>query len=237
MRINKYLAECGIASRRNCEALVTGGRVKVNGRTVTALSTDIDPETDKVSLDGKPVAPIAKHIYIMLHKPKGYVSTTDDERGRKTVMDFFAGKYPGKRLFPVGRLDYDTEGLLLVTTDGDLANRLMHPSGEIEKTYLAKVEGEVTEAELAVLRGGVILDGRKTKRCRIKLLGTDDGFSRVEVVISEGRNRQVRRMFESINREVVMLRRTAIGELRLGGLSRGAFRELKEGEVEYLKRL
>ncbi len=235
MRINKFLAECGIASRRNCETLVTAGRVKVNGKTVTMLATDVDPEFDLVSVDEKPVKPIARHLYLALNKPKGYVCTTNDEFGRKTVMDFFEGKYPGKRIFPVGRLDYDTEGLLILTTDGDLSNRLMHPRNEIPKTYVAKIEGEIAESDLNKLRQGVILDGVKTKKCKVRLLGTENNVSRVEVVITEGRNRQVRRMFESINRDVIFLKRTAIGDIKLGGLYRGNFRELKENEIEYLK--
>ena len=235
MRINKFLAECGIASRRNCETLVTAGRVKVNGKTVTMLATDVDPEFDLVSVDEKPVKPIARHLYLALNKPKGYVCTTNDEFGRKTVMDFFEGKYPGKRIFPVGRLDYDTDGLLILTTDGDLSNRLMHPRNEIPKTYVAKIEGEIAESDLNKLRQGVILDGVKTKKCKVRLLGTENNVSRVEVVITEGRNRQVRRMFESINRDVIFLKRTAIGDIKLGGLYRGNFRELKENEIEYLK--
>lgn len=235
MRINKFLAECGIASRRNCETLVTAGRVKVNGKTVTMLATDVDPESDLVSVDEKPVKPIARHLYLALNKPKGYVCTTNDEFGRKTVMDFFEGKYPGKRIFPVGRLDYDTEGLLILTTDGDLSNRLVHPRNEIPKTYVAKIEGEIAESDLNKLRQGVILDGVKTKKCKVRLLGTENNVSRVEVVITEGRNRQVRRMFESINRDVIFLKRTAIGDIKLGGLYRGNFRELKENEIEYLK--
>lgn len=235
MRINKFLAECGIASRRNCETLVTAGRVKVNGKTVTMLATDVDPEFDLVSVDEKPVKPIARHLYLALNKPKGYVCTTNDEFGRKTVMDFLEGKYPGKRIFPVGRLDYDTEGLLILTTDGDLSNRLMHPRNEIPKTYVAKIEGEIAESDLNKLRQGVILDGVKTKKCKVRLLGTENNVSRVEVVITEGRNRQVRRMFESINRDVIFLKRTAIGDIKLGGLYRGNFRELKENEIEYLK--
>ncbi len=237
MRINKFLAECGIASRRNCEALVLEGRVKVNNKRVLKLATDIDPENDLVSVDDKPVKPIAKHLYIMLNKPKGYVCTTNDELGRKTVMELLKDKYPGKRIFPVGRLDYDTEGLLLLTTDGDLANRLMHPRNEISKTYVAKIEGEISEAELNKLRSGVELDGVKTKKCKVKLLGFDENLSRIEVVITEGRNRQVRRMFESINRDVVFLKRTAIGDIKLGGLYRGNFRELKANESEYLKKI
>ncbi len=239
MRINKFLAECGVASRRNCEAFVLEGRVKVNNKKITNLATDVDPETDKVSLDDKPVKPIAKHLYIMLNKPKGYICTTADEKGRKTVMDFFEGKYPGKRIFPVGRLDFDTEGLLLLTTDGDLANRLMHPRNEVSKTYVAKIEGEISEADLNKLRMGVELDGVKTKKCKVKLVGFDEkeNLSRIEVVITEGRNRQVRRMFESINRDVVFLKRTAVGEIKLGGLYRGNFRELKDKEIEFLKRM
>lgn len=239
MRINKFLAECGVASRRNCEAYVLEGRVKVNNKKIVNLATDVDPENDLVSLDGKPVKPIGKHLYIMLNKPKGYVCTTSDEYGRKTVMDFFVDKYPGKRIFPVGRLDYDTEGLLLLTTDGDLSNRLMHPSNEISKTYVAKIEGEISEAELNKLRTGVELDGVKTKKCKVKVVGQETAqektLTRIEVVISEGRNRQVRRMFESINRDVIFLKRTAIGEIKLGGLYRGNFRELKENEINYLK--
>jgi 23S rRNA pseudouridine2605 synthase len=216
---------------------VLEGRVKVNNKRVLKLATDIDPENDLVSVDDKPVKPIAKHLYIMLNKPKGYVCTTNDELGRKTVMELLKDKYPGKRIFPVGRLDYDTEGLLLLTTDGDLANRLMHPRNEISKTYVAKIEGEISEAELNKLRSGVELDGVKTKKCKVKLLGFDENLSRIEVVITEGRNRQVRRMFESINRDVVFLKRTAIGDIKLGGLYRGNFRELKANESEYLKKI
>ena len=236
MRINKYLAECGVASRRNCEKPILEGRVKVNGKVVTNLATDVS-ETDQVSLDDKKVAPIAKHIYLMMNKPKGFVTTTSDDKGRKTVMDLLAKKFANKRLFPVGRLDYDTEGLLLLTTDGDFANRIAHPRNEIHKTYVANIENEVSESELNKLREGVVLDGVKTGHSRIKVLGFDGKITRVEVVITEGRNRQVRRMFESINREVVFLKRTAIGELKLGGMGRGEVRELKDEEVEYLKRM
>lgn len=237
MRINKFLAECGVASRRNSEQLVLEGRVKVNNKSVTKLATEVDPEIDLVSVDGKPVKPIGKHLYIMLNKPKGYVCTVNDEFGRKTVMDILGDKYPGKRIFPVGRLDYDTEGLLILTTDGDLANRLMHPRNEISKTYVAKIEGEISEDDLNKLRNGVELDGVKTKKCKVKLLDFSNEISRIEITISEGRNRQVRRMFESINRDVIFLKRTAIGEIKLGGLFRGNYRELKDRESEYLKKI
>ena len=223
MRINKYLAECGLASRRASEQIITAGRVKLNGKIVTDLATDVS-EDDFVTVDGKRAQPIHKHIYLMLNKPKGYITSTNDEKGRKTVMDLLDKKFANKRIFPIGRLDYDTEGLLLLTTDGDLCNRISHPRNDISKTYVAKIENEVSEEELNKLRGGVILDGVKTKRCRITVLEFDGKLTRLEVVISEGRNRQVRRMFESINREVVFLKRVGVGELKLGGLGRGECR-------------
>ncbi len=236
MRINKYLAECGLASRRASEQIITAGRVKLNGKIVTDLATDVS-EDDFVTVDGKRAQPIHKHIYLMLNKPKGYITSTNDEKGRKTVMDLLDKKFANKRIFPIGRLDYDTEGLLLLTTDGDLCNRISHPRNDISKTYVAKIENEVSEEELNKLRGGVILDGVKTKRCRITVLEFDGKLTRLEVVISEGRNRQVRRMFESINREVVFLKRVGVGELKLGGLGRGECRELKPGEIDYLKKV
>ena len=236
MRINKYLAQCGFASRRASEQFVTEGRVKLNGKTVTDLATDI-MEQDYVTVDGKRAEPIHKHIYIMLNKPKGYITTTSDDKDRKTVIELLGRKFADKRIFPVGRLDYDTEGLLLLTTDGELCNRISHPRNEISKTYIAKIENEISEDELNKLRDGVILDGVKTKRCRISVLGFDDKITRLEVVISEGRNRQVRRMFESINREVIFLKRVGIGEMKLGGLGRGEWRELKPYEIDYLKKM
>lgn len=237
MRINKYLAECGIASRRNSEVLVTQGKVKINGRVVTNLATDINVGTDIVLVEGTRVDPIEQHIYIMLNKPKGFVCTTSDELGRKTVLELIKDKYADKRIFPVGRLDFDTEGLLLLTTDGDMSNRLMHPSNEINKTYVAKIEGEISEEDLNKIRNGVMLDGVKTKKCRVKLLQFAENISRIEVIISEGRNRQVRRMFESINRDVIFLKRIAIGDIKLGGLYRGEYRVLNDKEILYLKNM
>ncbi len=232
MRINKYLAECGLSSRRKCELFVKDGRVKINGKIITELSTDVR-DGDIVTVDDNKVNPIKKHIYIMLNKPKGYICSSSDEHGRKTVLDLI--KDHDERIFPVGRLDYDSEGLLILTTDGDLANRITHPRNEIPKTYIAKVEGAVDDEAINKLRNGIILDGEKTKKCRIKLLEFKNGMSRFEVVISEGRNRQVRRMFESINKEVVFLKRVAIGDLKLSGLNRGEYRDLYPEEINYLK--
>jgi len=237
MRINKFLAECGIASRRNSEILVNEGRVTLNGKKVVNLATDVDPENDRVTVDGKIVHAINKHIYLKMNKPKGYVCTTSDEKGRKTVIDLLPDKYKGKRLFPIGRLDYDTEGLLLLTTDGQVAQKLAHPSNEIPKTYVANVEGEVKEHELAKLRKGVMIDGVMTKRCKVKLLEKDDDISRIEVTISEGRNRQVRKMFESIEKEVVFLKRVSVGEIKLGGVPRGTVRELRDDEIAYFEKI
>ena len=234
MRINRFLAECGLGSRRNCEALVTGGRVRINGRPVVKLASEVG-DKDIVTVDGKKVERREKQLYIMLNKPKGCVCTVSDEHGRKTVIDIVRPKYPDARLFPIGRLDYDTEGLLLLTTDGATADRITHPRNEVPKTYIARIEGEVTEAELNRIRGGVVLDGVKTKKCRAKLIAFENNESRIEVVITEGRNRQVRRMFEQINREVVFLKRVAVGDLRLGGLYRGEFRELNDREIEYIR--
>lgn len=237
MRINRYLAECGLGSRRKCEQLVLDGRVKKNGRLIKELATEIDPACDAVAVDGQTVTTATRRVYLMLNKPKGYVCTTSDEKGRKTVLELLHGKYDRYRLFPVGRLDYDTEGLLLITNDGDTANRITHPRNEVPKTYIAKIEGAVEESDLDKIRRGVILDGVKTKNCRVKLLEFSDNISRLEVVITEGRNRQVRRMFESINREVILLKRTAVGELKLGGLYRGEYRELNEKEIQYITRV
>lgn len=235
MRINKYIADSGIASRRNAEKLIAEGRVKINQKTVTDLATDVDISNDTVTVDGVKIQPVKNLTYIMLNKPKGCVATVSDEHGRKTVFDYI--DLDNKRLFPVGRLDYDSEGLLIITNDGDLSFRLTHPSNEVPKTYIARIEGEISESELAVLRGGVVLDGVKTKRAKIKLLEFENNESRLQLTIYEGRNRQIRRMFETIGKEVVFLKRTAIGDLKLGGLSRGAWRYLSDAEINYLKNI
>jgi 23S rRNA pseudouridine2605 synthase len=236
MRINKYLAECGLGSRRAVEEIIKQGKISVNGRVTENLSTDIDVDNDKVSFEGKKIRPVLKHVYIALNKPKGCVTTNKDECGRKTVLDYLPDKFKQKRVFPIGRLDYETEGLIILTTDGDTANRVMHPRFELSKTYVARLDGDITDAEIETLRSGVILDGEKTKKCKVRRLDSEEGKPRIEVVISEGRNRQVRRMFESIGKTVTFLKRTAVGDIRLGGMGRGEARELKEKEIEYLKR-
>lgn len=234
-RLNKYLAECGVASRRGADQIISDGRVKVNGKVVCELGTKINIYNDTIMVDDIICKANTKCVVVMFNKPKGCVTTTSDEKGRKTIFDYIDIASP--RLFPIGRLDYDSEGLLLLTNDGDLANKITHPSFEITKTYLVKVRGEMPEHKLAQLRKGVMVDGSLTKRSKVKLLEYKDGVSRLEVTISEGRNRQVRKMFEAVEREVFFLKRVAVGELRLGGLSRGGYRYLNEFELEYLKNL
>lgn len=236
MRINKYIASSGICSRRAAEELVTSGKVKINGKPVTALATDVDEENDTVTVDGQKISLVTKLIYIMLYKPKGCICSLNDEKGRKTVFDYLED-FQNKRIFPIGRLDYDTEGLLLLTNDGALSNKLTQPINEISKTYVAKIEGEIEESDLARLRNGVTVDGVKLRRCKIKVLDRDEKFTRLEITIYEGKNREIHKMFETVGKTVAFLKRIKIGDLKLGGLSRGAYRYLTPKEVAYLNSL
>ena len=234
MRLNKYLAECGVCSRRKADEIIAAGRVSVNGRKAAELGTEVREGTDVVFLDGKKIVPVTHYEYLMFNKPKGCVTTRSDQKGRKTVFDYIGTE---RRLVPVGRLDYDSEGLLLFTDDGDLTYRLTHPSAAVPKTYIVKIEGEIAESDLAILRKGATYEGVKFSRCKVKLLGEENGLSRLEVVITEGKNREIRKMFAAVEKNVVFLKRTAIGDLRLGGLGRGCSRELNEYEIAYLKSL
>lgn len=236
MRINKYIASSGICSRRAAEELVTSGKVKINGKPVTALATDVDEENDTVTVDRQKISLVTKLIYIMLYKPKGCICSLSDEKGRKTVFDYLED-FQNKRIFPIGRLDYDTEGLLLLTNDGALSNKLTQPINEISKTYVAKIEGEIEESDLARLRNGVTVDGVKLRRCKIKVLDRNEKFTRLEITIYEGKNREIHKMFETVGKTVAFLKRIKIGDLKLGGLSRGAYRYLTPKEVAYLNSL
>lgn len=233
MRINKFLSGCGFDSRRKCESIVTDGRVRVNGKIITDLATDIK-DSDKVEVDGKAVVLRTESVYIMLNKPKGCVTTAKDEKSRKTVMDIVKIK---ERVFPVGRLDYDTEGLLLLTNDGDLTNKITHPKNGITKTYVVKVEGTVSETELKKLRSGIVYGNISYKGAEVRIVGTDSDYTRLEITVTEGKNHEIKNMVEAIGRRVEFLKRIAIGELRLGGLSRGEWRYLNTKEVAYLKSL
>ena len=234
MRINKFLAEKGVASRRHADEMIAAGRVQING-VVATLGASVE-ETDEVFLDGQPIAQGEKkeEFYIM-NKPKSVICSVSDDRGRKTVMQLLPETVG--RVFPVGRLDYETEGLLILTNDGDTAYRLTHPSNEIPKTYMARIEGTMTEKDLNRIRSGVELDGVMTKKCKAHIVETNKAYTKVHITITEGRNRQVRRMFEAIGRNVEFLKRISIGKLKLTGLDRGQVRALTEEEILYLKGL
>ena len=233
MRINKYLAESGVASRRAADALIKEGIVKINGK-IAKLGDEVE-YSDNVKVNGKTVNVVKKYDYYIMNKPKGYVSTVKDDKGRKTVMDLLPPN--AKRLFPVGRLDYDTEGLLILTNDGDLTFKLTHPKNEVPKTYLVKTEKPVSDEDLNKLRTGVIIDGVKTKRCNIRIIEQNKSFTRLNITITEGRNRQIRKMFEAVNNNVDFLKRIKIGELSVSGLNRGDVRTLTSNEIEYLLNL
>ena len=233
MRINKFLAECGAESRRGSDELIKAGKVKVNGKNAQCGMEITD--NDIVEVSGKVLSLPLKYTYIMLNKPKGYVTTTSDDKDRKTVMDLV--KFDKVRLFPVGRLDYDTEGLLILTNDGDLSYRLTHPNNEVGKTYILKIEGVIPPEKLNELKRGVEIDGGKTKKSYVKVMNKVQNETRLEITIFEGKNRQIRKMIESVGFEVKFLKRVSVGELRLGGLNRGEYRHLNKAEVKYLKSL
>ena len=237
MRINKYIAESGVASRRNADQMIKEGRVSVNGKKITECGIDVNVDNDTVYVDGVRITPVRRYTYIMFNKPKGCITTASDEFGRKTIYDYLE-QYAGKGLFPVGRLDYDSEGLLLLTNDGALAQVLTHPSYEIPKTYLVKIEGAVSEDELKKIRNGVKgIDGTRYAPAKVYLKETTDKFAKLEITITEGKNREVRKIFEAVGKNVVFLCRRKIGELSLGGLSRGSARYLTDREIAYLKSL
>lgn len=233
-RLQKYLARCGVASRREAEKMITQGRVEVNGKIVTTLGTTVDPATDVVKVDGRIVKEPEKLVYIMLNKPAGFVTTASDDRGRPTVLDLV--KHVPARVFPVGRLDMDTEGLLLLTNDGDLAYRLTHPKFEVKKTYHALVEGQPSRQDLDKLRNGVMLNGRLTAPAQVRVIGHQKGCTLLEITIHEGRNRQVRRMLDKVGHPVVHLRRVKMAGLELGNLPLGKARYLTQEEIKELYR-
>jgi len=229
IRLQKFLAEAGIGSRRKCEQYILDGRVKVNNETVTGLGVKVY-ENDIVEFDGKIVKANARKVYIILNKPEGYITTVRDQFGRKSVLDLV--KDVKERIYPVGRLDYNTSGLLLLTNDGDFAYRLTHPSGEVEKTYIAEVRGVPSDKVKAMFEQGMVIDGNKTAPASFKILRKGKSTSLVEIRIHEGRNRQVRKMCEKAGHPVIRLKRTAIGKLKLGSLPEGHWRYLTKSELE-----
>ncbi|NLE20284.1 MAG: rRNA pseudouridine synthase [Clostridiales bacterium] len=232
MRLQKYLAACGVASRRRAEEMIQAGLVQVNGVTVREMGVQVG-EGDVVAVEGRPVALETDKRYVLYYKPVGEVTTVSDPEGRPTVLDHFRD-FP-VRLYPVGRLDFDSEGLLLLTNDGELTNRLTHPRHEVEKRYIARVSNQVGAAELARLRAGVMLEGRKTAPAKVSVLREDPFSTDLLITLHEGRNRQIRRMVEAVGHQVVRLKRVQYGTVTLGNLQRGQWRELSPEEVASLR--
>ena len=234
-RLNRYLARSGVASRRAADSLIASGAVRVNGRPPPPTGMLVEAGKDQVTVDGRPVEPAAGHRYLALNKPIGVLVTARDPEGRPTVFDLLAGEEGSRRLFAVGRLDGGSSGLLLVTDDGELANRLAHPRHKVTKEYVAVVTGSPSEGDLRILREGVELDGRRTQPATVELQGSAGGLSQLRLVIAEGRYRQVRRMLEAVGHPVKELTRVAYGPVRLGRLKGGSWRRLRPAEVGALR--
>ena len=234
MRLEKFLSESGIASRRDAKKHITAGRVSVNSEKVLIPGTHIAPQQDEITFDGKPIRGKPKQIYLMLNKPAGYVTTVRDERGRPTVMALVPDI--SERIYPVGRLDLDTEGLLLMTNDGDFAHRILHPSHEIQKTYIAWVEGQPNRREIQRMREGIEIEEGVVTSAKVDQTERREGQTQFKVVIHEGKKRQIRRMFHAIDHDVLHLKRIGIGSLSLGRLSIGKYRLLTPPEIESFDR-
>lgn len=235
IRLQKVLAERGVASRRKAEILIQEGRVSVNGQIITKMGTKIDPSKAKIEVDGTIIKGPAKTVFIMLNKPKGYLSTVRDERGRKTILDLIPQKKLG-RLWPCGRLDKDTTGLILLTNDGDLGLKLTHPKFGVEKTYLVQVKDRVSEKELASLRRGIVIEGRRTRPARVILINSNSLVTNLKFIIREGRKRQIRLMCRAVKHPVIKLKRIQYGSLKLDNLKESFWRSLTKDEVLSLKK-
>ncbi|MDD7194395.1 MAG: pseudouridine synthase [Clostridiaceae bacterium] len=231
IRLQKFLSEAGIASRRKAEEMIRSGLVKVNGK-IANIGDSVDPKTDSVSVGGKKVKKENSLRYILLNKPRGYVTTTDDDLGRKCVLELVSGVK--ERIYPVGRLDRISEGALILTNDGEFANAMMHPSKHVPKTYRVTVRPGITSEQVDILSTGVDIDGRMTAPADVRVLSKEEGRAVLEIVLYEGRNRQIRRMCEALELEVARLKRTAVGSVKLGMLKTGEWRDLTPQEVESL---
>lgn len=234
MRLNKYIADAGICSRRKADELIENGNVKVNGATMKEMGYQVK-DGDVVQVNGKKIETVGKKVYVAVNKPLGYITSMDDDKNRATVAELVAD-IP-ERLFPVGRLDYNTTGLLIMTNDGQLTYTLTHPKHEVYKTYIAKVAGVLSDARVARLRKGVDIGGFVTSPAKVKVIKQMPRHAIVEISIKEGKNRQVRKMFAAVGNKVQELQRTSIGEIKLGRLMEGHYRKLNREEIEYLKKL
>lgn len=234
VRLQKYIAMCGTASRRGAEDLITSGKIRVNGKVIKEMGVKVEVGADKVEYCGDVIKPAVKNYYIMLNKPAGYVSTVKDQFERPTVIDLLS-KDISTRIFPVGRLDYETEGMLLLTNDGEFTYRVTHPKFHMDKTYIAVLKGGITIKALGMLRRGVDIGGFVTSPAEVEILDAENGKTMVKIVIHEGKNRQVRKMFEAVGCKVEYLQRTKIGNIELGNLPLGRWRYLTSHEINYLK--
>jgi pseudouridine synthase len=230
IRLQKFLAECGIASRRKAEEMIAAGRVRVDGDVITAMGHKIDPDSQQVRCDDKIVSRIEKPLYILLNKPRGYVTTLADPQGRPIVTSLLQGITA--RVFPVGRLDIDTEGALLLTNDGDLTQKVLHPSHQTTKTYEVQVRGLLSQTRIDELERGIMLEGRRTWPARIAQVTSHKKTTRLHITIHEGRKRQVRKMFQAVGHPVTSLKRIAYGQLRLGALKSGSYRFLTQNDLK-----
>ena len=233
------MARCGIASRRKCEEIILSGKVKVNDKIINELGVKINSEVDIVSYEGKIIKPEEKKVYIMLNKPEGYITSVKDEKGRKTILDLVK---VNERIYPIGRLDYDSSGLILLTNDGEIYNKIIHPRVKVEKKYIVLCKGEFTKDDLIKFENGVDIGGYITAKSKIEILDKEKGKNNsintlVEITIHEGKNRQIRRMCEALGHDVISLKRISIGEIKLGYLKKGQWRNLTENELRYLNSL
>ena len=237
MRINKYIALCGVASRRKAEELILAGRVTVNDEVMTELSYKVDEENDIVKVDDKLIKEENKLVYILLNKPEGYITTVKDQFDRPSVLDLVSDIK--ERVYPIGRLDYETSGLLLLTNDGDLTYKLTHPKHEVDRTYVARVKGKLTKEEIERFKTGLKIEDYTTAPAKLKVIKYDEqrDSSLLEIKIHEGKNRQVRKMCKAINHPVLRLRRSAMGKIKIGDCEIGKYRYLTEDEIKYLKNL
>ena len=233
-RLQKFMARCGVASRRKCEEIITAGRVKVNNLVVSELGNKINPEEDSVEVDNKIINIEENKVYIALNKPEGIVSTVKDEKGRETILDLVKTK---ERIYPIGRLDYDTCGLIILTNDGDIYNKVIHPRQAINKVYMAILEGCPNEEEIATFCNGVDIDGYITAKAGFEITKRIGFNCRATITIHEGKNRQIRKMCEVIGHPVVALKRISVGNILLGNMEKGEWRNLTFDEINYLKNL